>query len=855
MKEGALKKPTIVRRAQRSPVFTANTRGFMLPARAPIRRLAIATPAANPSPEIKEERRSSAESENSMSRKSPASESEAAIRMKQGHKDREELGSTIRGKLEEAKSLRESALQEIQLVSPSLSTKAMPAIKDLSMEEIAQKKQQISDRVDSFLARSRVLSMEEEEENEESETPAEGSHNANGGNNNKKQSKDGETARRERVMERYRACKKMEKELLGLEAGEVQVDFGLAFGRRGELRSQPTYSVNYSKYMTDPEAFKQEESKKKKVKYYNQEEYSELLEFLRKKFEETNDETAMAIMCRLYPQLSAVFDSYLSFSEAFNYLFQNWRGLAAAANHSKTLKSTRAPALVAALLREDGAAGGSLEDAHDIGSQVSMKQEMDQVKEQLSEAETKIKEAQLKRLQKKLVSLKKELDDSKRVKDAEILSQTERLQRFANAAAFGVVFTTDYVGGFDYKKLVEAIRSPGGAEDKVITELTEKLDNKAVSFQKVFAYADAESLSFYSDAASQKELHRLSIKSIEITDLNLDLIDNEVTSALLLVGEVSAASNAPFFLLKVRESEMAKWAGVLGLQDSLTRKRVSKVRSEVVVDPGLARSAPTVKDSSSPIPRPPPAKEEPAAVVLPAFPVVEEEKAAPEIPLDDVVVDQQASESESEPKPKRLSPSVRQNLAPISEERDSGKLPSVQQNRESARNRSQDEESDSMRNALECPLDDLERSPGVPCLAFADSNDEAILTLDRAVEVLQSGFIFKKYGRYGQPHQRHVLLSEGRVVWKSIESNKDRDSVAVSEIVQIELGRTTPQFKRFPKFSKLEEASSFSIICSKRTVDLEASDPATRKQFVESLELLCQHTKRDSTKSPAPTAV
>jgi len=276
-----------------------------------------------------------------------------------------DVGLELKNKLEESKNFRKLTVQELSKQS-SLNSANYESGK-ITLEDIIRKKQQIAEKVDSFLAKSRLISKEEDISESDDDYR----------NNSLDIQKRQENIKKleEKSIEKYKLCKNSEKELIGLlQKDEPQekslIDFELVLGRRGAIKTQSSYSVNYSKYMTDPEGFKIEESNKKRINYYDHEEFCNLEKSIRRKLSGISDETAIDIMTTIYPQLSNIFDSYISFSAAFNYLFQNWRNIVTNPNPSKSLKNTKVPSLVTALFKEAGSVGINSEDKNDQNSQV-----------------------------------------------------------------------------------------------------------------------------------------------------------------------------------------------------------------------------------------------------------------------------------------------------------------------------------------------------------------------------------------------------------------------------------------------------------------------------------------------------
>ena len=89
------------------------------------------------------------------------------------------------------------------------------------------------------------------------------------------------------------------------------------------------------------------------------------------------------------------------------------------------------------------------------------------------------------------------------------------------------------------------------------------------------------------------------------------------------------------------------------------------------------------------------------------------------------------------------------------------------------------------------------------------------------VNLLTKGGLFLKYGRWGKPHTRHVLLTADLkyVEWWHLNENKASGKMLSVKIISIQRGRKTKNFGRF-KSPELE-SRSFSLVCKQRSIDLE----------------------------------
>jgi hypothetical protein len=99
----------------------------------------------------------------------------------------------------------------------------------------------------------------------------------------------------------------------------------------------------------------------------------------------------------------------------------------------------------------------------------------------------------------------------------------------------------------------------------------------------------------------------------------------------------------------------------------------------------------------------------------------------------------------------------------------------------------------------------------------------ALGKVEGLVNLLTKGGLFLKYGRWGKPHTRHVLLTADLkfVEWWHLNENKASGRMLSVKIISIQKGRKTKNFKRFKKPEM--ENKSFSLICKQRSIDLEIS--------------------------------
>ena len=92
-------------------------------------------------------------------------------------------------------------------------------------------------------------------------------------------------------------------------------------------------------------------------------------------------------------------------------------------------------------------------------------------------------------------------------------------------------------------------------------------------------------------------------------------------------------------------------------------------------------------------------------------------------------------------------------------------------------------------------------------------------------QILLDGYVFLKYGTWGDPGYRVVNVDAGfkKIRWFHSGENKASGEMNLDSLLGIKFGRHTPNFKRKPAKTPEQEALSFSIIGEKRNLDLEAS--------------------------------
>lgn len=130
----------------------------------------------------------------------------------------------------------------------------------------------------------------------------------------------------------------------------------------------------------------------------------------------------------------------------------------------------------------------------------------------------------------------------------------------------------------------------------------------------------------------------------------------------------------------------------------------------------------------------------------------------------------------------------------------------------------------------------------------SDLNDRASSDVIRQrMELLQTGSLFVKYGRYGKPHVRFVWCSADldHLHYRTVRSSTPKASITTRTISRVLLGQATRVFERAKQDSRAPYCFSIEYEDS-RTLDLEVADGgelsdfkmAKRTEWVEALQLL-----------------
>jgi hypothetical protein len=119
---------------------------------------------------------------------------------------------------------------------------------------------------------------------------------------------------------------------------------------------------------------------------------------------------------------------------------------------------------------------------------------------------------------------------------------------------------------------------------------------------------------------------------------------------------------------------------------------------------------------------------------------------------------------------------------------------------------------------------------------------------DDLLTPIKEGTVFTKYGEYGKPHSRMVKLSqdEKRLIWYPIDGCgifKSTKSLEVSEILDVYIGSSAS--KIFQKYNIPLDFDShcFSIVSSRRSLDLRKDDEAVCKKWYQAIKFLIRRTR------------
>jgi len=118
----------------------------------------------------------------------------------------------------------------------------------------------------------------------------------------------------------------------------------------------------------------------------------------------------------------------------------------------------------------------------------------------------------------------------------------------------------------------------------------------------------------------------------------------------------------------------------------------------------------------------------------------------------------------------------------------------------------------------------------------------ALPTIDQEEDIkhkekLLQGYVFLKYGSWGEPGMRVISLTPDLQLleWKHEGEERASGYLTMKSLMGIKFGRTTSNFKRRPAKKPEQEKLSFTVVGEKRNLDLEASSQEQMDEFLEGL--------------------
>ena len=129
---------------------------------------------------------------------------------------------------------------------------------------------------------------------------------------------------------------------------------------------------------------------------------------------------------------------------------------------------------------------------------------------------------------------------------------------------------------------------------------------------------------------------------------------------------------------------------------------------------------------------------------------------------------------------------------------------------------------------------------------LADSQNNLL----KAMNILKNGFVFLKYGKYGDPHERLLMLSacEKKIEWRQI-NKKTANFIELETVKDIKEGRNSQIFSKFKVKTTEQALLSFSIYyTNNKTLDLEANNMENKQKFIRSLGIVVQNAKKEAKK-------
>ena len=117
--------------------------------------------------------------------------------------------------------------------------------------------------------------------------------------------------------------------------------------------------------------------------------------------------------------------------------------------------------------------------------------------------------------------------------------------------------------------------------------------------------------------------------------------------------------------------------------------------------------------------------------------------------------------------------------------------------------------------------------------------------------------MFTKYGRIGEPKQRVVWLNddETKILWRDRYRNEDPRSLAVSELVDVQIGSDHTPVMRKQNIPTNFDHYCISIMGKERSLDLMIQDTKVVRLWAEKIKQLIEPLRRSQLSPDRPSAV
>ena len=118
----------------------------------------------------------------------------------------------------------------------------------------------------------------------------------------------------------------------------------------------------------------------------------------------------------------------------------------------------------------------------------------------------------------------------------------------------------------------------------------------------------------------------------------------------------------------------------------------------------------------------------------------------------------------------------------------------------------------------------------------------------KARKNLMNGYIFLKYGKMGEPHERLIMMSSEKNLLESKSFNikgTSKKSFELDKLKDVLFDKAAGNFQRFHK-DKNGESFRFSLVFQgNKRLDLESNSEFSKKNFLDSLEI-CMNKIKDN---------